>query len=468
MRRSNNVTDLVAALTTSNLPAPDGKLHVWVPASDPKALATLRTEAAAYNGAHPTEPSLEVEAFTPGVDWRELDEHKPGILYLPHPFVVPGGRFSEMYGWDSYFIGQGLIRTGRTDLARAMIENQVYQVENFGKIPNSSRSYHLSRSQPPFLPRFALELYEAEPTPANKKLLATVAAAAEKELATVWNAEGQRTASGLSRFHDDASGPDLEVARNLTPHGLFAWPDPEADRAARATGWDLSHRFSDHAQHFEPVDLNSQLFAYEKDLAAIERLVDGDDSPRAKKHDAAAATRAEVMQQRLWNEKLGLFVDHDNRAGQKSDYESLATFAPLAAGWATPAQAKQVAENLPRFLEAGGLATSSRASREKAGEEALQWDWPNGWAPLQVVAVEGLKKYGFTREADEVAYRWCSALLDIAGANNGLLPEKIDVHRVSADVSAAEYGNQGADRGDYRVPREQEPPGLPGGPTPRS
>jgi alpha,alpha-trehalase len=459
VRRSNNVVDLAAALEHSNLPAPDGKLHVWVPASDPKAVDQLSADVKAWNAKTSGAP-LEVDVFKPGLDWRELDQAKPGILYLPHEFVVPGGRFAEMYGWDTYFMGEGLIASGRPELARSMLQNEVYLVENYGRIPNSSRSYHLSRSQPPFMPRLALELYAVQPTPENRALLRDVAHAAEKELATIWNAPPQRTASGLARFHDDATGPDLEVQRNLTSQGVFSWPDPEADRAARATGWDLSHRFSDHAQHFEPVDLNSQLYRYEKDLAEIERIVDGPDSGRARAHDASAEQRAQVMQQRMWNDELGLFVDYDDAKRGQSDYESLATFAPLAAGWATKDQARRVAENLPRFLEEGGLATSSKRSRASAGPEALQWDWPNGWAPLQMIAVDGLRRYGFEREANEVAYRWCSALLDIAGANNGLLPEKIDVHRVTADVAAAEYGNQGGDRGSYWTPREENPQGF--------
>src|SRR5262249_42219245 len=150
-----------------------------------------------------------------------------------------------------------------------------------------------------------------------------------------------------------------------------------------------------------PVDLNSQLYRYEKDLAEIERLVEGPGSASAKKHDDAADARAQVMQERLWNGKLGLFVDHDNALGKQSQDESVATFVPLAAGWATPEQARQVARNLGRFIEPGGLATSSKASRDTAGKEALQWDWPNGWAPLQVIAVDGLNRYGFTKEANE-------------------------------------------------------------------
>jgi alpha,alpha-trehalase len=461
VRTSNNLPALIDALEHSNLPAPDGKLHVWVPKDDPDAVRRLTEEAAQYNAMYPDHAPVVIELFEPGMDWAELSQTRPGIMYLPEPFVVPGGRFAEMYGWDSRFINQGLLASGRADLARSMLKNHVYMLEHYGKIPNSSRSYHLSRAQPPYLPRMALELYEAEPTRENFELLKEVAHAAEIELEKVWQVPRHDEPAVLARFHDDASGPEPEVERNLVANGVFVWPNVEADRAARASGWDLSHRYTDHAHLIEPIDLNSDLFRYQKDLAAIYRLIEGEDSTRAAQHEEAAEKRGALIRRKNWNGKI--FVDFDTKPGveKQSDYESAAAFSALATGVATQEQADvMVPELLPRLLEPGGLATSTKASRDRAGDEALQWDWPNGWAPLQVIAVEGLHRYGFHEQADEVAYRWCAALLEIAGNNNGLLPEKIDVHTISADVVAAEYGNQGADRGSYWTPREENPQGF--------
>jgi alpha,alpha-trehalase len=461
VRRSNNIPDLVKALESSNLPAPDGRLHVWVPAADADAVDQLSREAVKYNLANPDKKEVVIELFTPGMDWSQLDQHKPGILYLPEPFVVPGGRFDEMYGWDSYRINQGLLASGEVDLARSMIKNQVYLLDYYGKIPNSTRSYHLSRPQSPYLPRMALELYEADQSEETLEVLKDVARAAEIELKDVWKVPSHKQPAKLARFFDDASGPDPEVERNLVANGVFTWPNFAADRAARASGWDLSHRYTDHAHLIEPVDLNSDLYRYQKDLAAIYRIIEGEHSARAAQLDEAADNLGELIRDKCWNGKI--FVDFDTHpdVNDRSTYESAAALAPLQSGVATQEQADEVVRNLvPRLLERGGLATSTRASRESAGEEALQWDWPNGWAPLQQMAVEGLHRYGYDELADEVAYRWCAALIEIAGSNNGLLPEKIDVHTVSADVAAAEYGNQGADRGAYWTAREDNPQGF--------
>src|SRR5262249_37321945 len=87
------------------------------------------------------------------------DIRKPGLLYLPHPYVVPGGRFNEMYGWDSYFIQVGLIRDAEIDLAKNTIDNFLYEVDHYGKVLNANRTYYLTRSQPPFLTEMILGVY---------------------------------------------------------------------------------------------------------------------------------------------------------------------------------------------------------------------------------------------------------------------------------------------------------------------
>jgi alpha,alpha-trehalase len=165
------------------------------------------------------------------------------------------------------------------------------------------------------------------------------------------------------------------------------------------------------------------------------------------------------MRARFWDEERGMFFDHDFVNGRRSQYESLATFYPLWTGWASRKEAAAVAASLSRFLQAGGVSSSSKASREAAGGEDLQWDWPFGWAPHQIIVVEGLRRYGFHAEADQVAYRWLSMVMDIAGQHNGLIKEKYDVVRRSADVPV-EYGNQGADRGPYMSPRSERTLGF--------
>src|ERR1700687_3215187 len=85
-----------------------------------------------------------------------------GLLYLENPYVVPGGQFNEMYGWDSYFIIRGLLRDHHQDLAKGMVENFFFEIEHYGGVLNANRSYYLTRSQPPFLSSMILAVYDAE------------------------------------------------------------------------------------------------------------------------------------------------------------------------------------------------------------------------------------------------------------------------------------------------------------------
>lgn len=453
VRRSDRVEDLEKALQVMPVQSPDGRKRVYVPAEDRAALRKLRAQARRAGGMDVV--PFELPRDTEG--WRRLAT-EPGMLYLPRPYVVPGGRFVQMFGWDSYFNGRGALASGRYDLARDLLENQLYEIEHYGKIPNSNLSYHLSRTQPPLMPRLALELHAVHP---DRELLRRVAAQATAELDGVFRTGPRATPSGLSRYKDDAEGPDAE-AKELAERYEF-WPEDEEfyrhDRALREAGWDLTHRFGTATHHHEPVCLNSLLYQYERDLARILRLIGGKRAARAAAYERAARARARTMRARFWDGSRGQFFDYDFIAGRRSTYETMATFYPLWTGWASAEEAAAVAASLPQFLEPGGLAACTRASREAAGGEDLQWDWPFGWAPLQIIAVEGLRRYGFYAEANTVAYRWLSMILDIAGSNNGLVKEKYDVARRSADVPV-EYGNQGADRGPHLLPRDERTLGF--------
>ncbi|WP_331107754.1 trehalase family glycosidase, partial [Archangium sp.] len=439
VRRSDRAGELKKALAVMPVKDPQGRQRVYVPARDRKALKKLRAEAR-RSGDLELVPLQRPRASE---DWNAL-MRAPGMLYLPRPYIVPGGRFVQMFGWDSYFNARGALASERYELARDLLENQLYEIEHYGKIPNSNLSYHLSRTQPPLMPRLALSLHEVRE---DRRLLKRVVKAAEQELDEVFRTGPRATPSGLSRYKDDAEGPDAE---DLSAFYADSRPDDAGfhrhDRAIRESGWDMCHRFGEATHHHEPVCLNSLLFQYETDLARLLRLVEGEDSLKAARYTREARARVRTMRARFWDAERGMFFDHDSVAGRRSRYECLATFYPLWTGWASREEAASVAAALPRFLHAGGLTSSSQASREAAGGEDLQWDWPFGWAPHQIIAVEGLRRYGFHAEADAVAYRWLSMVLDIAGSHNGLIKEKYDVVRRSAEV-AVEYGNQGADRG---------------------
>jgi alpha,alpha-trehalase len=451
VRRADRFEQLNEALRDMRVKSPDGRWRLYVPARDAAAVKRLRAQAARHGWeVRPLHEPREQ------ADWQRL-MREPGMAYLPRPYIVPGGRFMQMFGWDSYFNGRGAMASGRAELVRDMVENHVYALEHYGKIPNSNLSFHLSRTQPPLLPRLALELHAAQP---DRRMLQWVAKAAMKELETVFRTGPRATPSGLSQYKDDVEGPDAEDVSAF--YGERRPDDAEFhrhDRAIRESGWDMCHRFGTTLHQHEPVCLNSLLYQYELDLARILRLLEGDGSARAEAYEKAARARVRTMRARFWDEERGMFFDHDFVNGRRSRYESLATFYPLWTGWASRKEAAAVAASLSRFLEAGGVSSSSKASREAAGGEDLQWDWPFGWAPHQVIVVEGLRRYGFHAEADQVAYRWLSMVMDIAGQHNGLIKEKYDVVRRSADVPV-EYGNQGADRGPYMAPRSERTLGF--------
>jgi alpha,alpha-trehalase len=445
-RRYDSVEALLPALAKLPVASPDGKWRIYVPESDPAALARLRAEAAHH-------PRVEVRAFPTHPDektWADLNAF-PGMAYLPKPALAPGGMFTEMYGWDSVFMGLGVLageRPDRYEVAKNILENFVYEIDHYGKVPNSNASHLMSRSQPPLMPRLALALDDLHKDPA---LLRQVATAGLKELDSIWRSGVRRTASGLSRYSDDHAGKLIEIPKDRYQH----FPeDPDFlvhQRAIRESGHDDTHQFGDDAQHHESVELNSLLFRYERELAEVWRRVEGPKSPTSMRLEEDAASRARTMQDRFWDEKAGVFFDYHVQRGARTGYLSCATFFPLADGWATPAQARRVAENATRFLEKGGLAATARSSREAAGGESLQWDHPFGWGPLQHVAVEGLRRFGADRLANEIAYRWLYMVLDIAGRNNGLIKEKYDVVKASPEVEV-EYGNQGTGRGGLTKP----------------
>ncbi len=460
VRRSDRLAGLVPVLRGSRLQAADGLLYVYYPDSDRAAGATLAADAAGF-------PEVALVALPRRLDaaWLARLDRQPGLLYLPRPYLVPGGRFVEMYGWDSYFMARGALAAGRLDLARDLLDDLLYQIERYGKIGNSNRSYHRGRSQPPFLTRLALELVDRLPAGERAALLRRTAAAGERELAEVWYAPPRITDTGLSRYHDEAIGAPPEVRRET----YKVWRDDRAffdhQRAVRESGWDMTLRFDERGQLIAPVCLNALLYGYERDMAAIYRRLDGDASPDAARHERAAAAQKERIDRLMWDPARGLYFDFDIEKKQRTGYETVASFYPLFVGLASPEQARAVVGALDRFRMPGGLAVSSRASREAAGAEQLQWDWPFGWAPHQVIAVDGLRRYGFTAEADDVARRWVSLVVEVATANNGLVVEKYDVVHRTANVPV-EYGNQGGDRGP--LARYQDTPACRHAPRPRS
>lgn len=410
-----------------------------------------------------------------------------GLLYLPHPYVVPGGRFNEMYGWDSYFILLGLLDSGHLELARGMVENFFFEIEHYGGLLNANRTYYLTRSQPPFLSSEIRDIWAADKAAGNEQKarawLERGYGFAARDHA-LWTSEAHRAGdTGLARYYDYGDGPVAEMADDDTYYQnviqwLLAHPrihtdylvnapanpgpgnrdaiaavscDPElsavcarahsgthwltrdfykGDRAMRESGFDPSFRFGpfDGSTHHDaPVGLNALLYKYERDLAWMAAQL-GKTAEAQRWNEEAQARRA-AMDRYLWNPAKGMYFDYDFIAGRQSDYNYLTTFYPLWADAATSEQAHQVESHLGLFEKRGGLAMSTTDS-------GVQWDLPYGWAPVTWLAVDGLKKHADLPDATRVSREFMKTVRDNFTRDH-TIREKFNVVTASSEFQVA-------------------------------
>jgi alpha,alpha-trehalase len=420
-------------------------------------------------------------------DVRVAEIPVEGLLYLPNRYVVPGGRFNEMYGWDSYFIILGLVEEkNKTDaeLARGMVENFFYEIENYGAILNANRTYFFTRSQPPFLTSMIREVYEH---PVDKQLttawLAKAYSYAQRDY-ELWTSPIHRAGdTGLARYHDLGEGPVPEMADdsgyypdvirwllahpgNPTTYLIDAPDDPSpseaaslakiscdiaasrvcarahvdghrltadfyrGDRAMRESGFDTSFRFgpfSGSTGDYAPICLNSLLYKYERDMAHFATLLGR--STDVTEWNRRAAARKEAINRYLWNPTQGMFYDYDFTTQKQSTYNYVTAFYPLWAGLATKQQAASLRNHLSLFEHDGGLAMSDANS-------GTQWDLPFGWAPTNWLAIKGLAQYGFSLDASRIAGKFSQTILQNFLAD-GTIREKYNVVSGSANVAVA-------------------------------
>jgi alpha,alpha-trehalase len=389
---------------------------------------------------------------------ENLDSLKTqGLLYLPHPYVVPGGRFNEMYGWDSYFIQVGLLRDKELAMAKDMADNFLYEVGNYGKVLNANRTYYMTRSQPPFLTQMVLGVYKRTQ---DRKYLEDAVPQIESYY-RFWTTEPHLTPeTGLSRYYDLGDGPAPEVVsaerdaqgrthyelvkqyfktHTITDYDLNQYYDRstdqltplfyKGDRSMRESGFDPSNRFGPFnidIIHYDPVCLNSLLYLTEMQTGDILKTLGR--TPEAEIWRQLAHERGEKINRLMWDEKDGLYYDYDFVNKRVRHYPFLTTFYPVWAGFASKEQAARIVKNLPLFEKAGGLQTSTFVSGN-------QWDSPFGWAPLQMIAVEGLRRYGYTDDAERISMKFLS-LVRREFLRQGYIVEKYDVVNGGSNVSA--------------------------------
>jgi alpha,alpha-trehalase len=415
-----------------------------------------------------------------------IDDQKiqpDGLLYLPDRYVVPGGRFNEMYGWDSYFIIHGLLQAGDLNLAKGMVDNFFFEIENYGAMLNANRTYYLTRSQPPFASSMVVEVYDAleKAGRSDPAWLAHAYGDLEKYY-EMWDRDPHRAGNTrLSRYYDFGEGPPPEAAQDeagsyrkislyffLHPAQADAYiventagaaqasvgptytlqvcadslahtacQPPRAfklsadfykgDRSMRESGFDVTFRFAPFGaatHHFAPVCLNSLLYKNEKDLQQISRWLGR--TSDAEKWSKRAQERKKLITRYLWNQKAGMFYDFDFVSGKPSSYQYATTFYPLWAGLATRGQANAVENNISVFEKPGGLAMS-------ATDSGAQWDLPYGWGNIQMLAVEGLRRYGFNADADRISYEFLSMVAENF-RRDGNIREKYNVVTRSSEA----------------------------------
>ncbi len=385
---------------------------------------------------------------------RKPDHESGSLIALPHPYIVPGGRFREIYYWDSYFTLLGLQVSGRQDLIRNMIDNFSYVIDTIGYIPNGNRTYFIGRSQPPF---FSLMVKLLSTT--QKSALVEYLPQLEKEYqfwmrgAEVLSEEITSQlrvvklpdGSMLNRYWDENNTPrpeaykeDVELAHQSThqPEVLYRHL-----RAAAESGWDFSSRWfkevnsfgSIHTTEIIPVDLNCLLFHLEQVL--MEAYQQKGDSVKSNGYLKLSERRKDAILKYCWNETKGFFFDYDFASGKQKEQYTLAAAFPLFFQIASSAQSEKVATLLQqKFLKPGGLTTTL----EHSGQ---QWDAPNGWAPLQWITFKGLMNYGFSDLASQVKTNWTNANLKVY-AKTGKMTEKYDVWNKDGEASGGEYPNQ--------------------------
>jgi alpha,alpha-trehalase len=421
------------------------------------------------------------------IDTSQIQPH--GLLYLENKYVVPGGRFNEMYGWDSYFIIRGLLRAGRVELARGMVDNFFFEIEHYGAMLNANRTYYLTRSQPPFLSSMFVDVYEAaqkqapQKDAANKAWLERAYADLNKDYG-MWTRDPHLAGqTGLSRYYDFGEGPPAEAVQDETGFyrkvaGYFFFHPAEADgfiveaqsgveqpvagaayslqvcdvamtmaragcekartfklskdyykgdRSMRESGFDVSFRFGPFGSathHYAPVCLNSLLYKTEKDMEQISRWLGR--ASDAETWSKRAEARKKLITQYLWNQEQGLFFDYDVSTSRMSTYRYASTFYPLWAGLATPEQAKAVVNNLKDFERPGGIPMSTT-------ESGAQWDLPYGWGNIEMLVVDGLRRYGYNTDADRVSYEFLSTVAENF-RRDGNIREKYNVVTKSSEA----------------------------------
>ncbi|HET7117151.1 MAG TPA: alpha,alpha-trehalase TreA [Hanamia sp.] len=376
------------------------------------------------------------------------------LITLPYPYIIPGGRFREIYYWDSYFTMLGLQVSGRFDLIENMVDNFAYLIDQFGYIPNGNRTYYLGRSQPPFFACMIQLLSEEK----GENILIKYLPQLEKEY-DFWM-RGKKEISKenhslhrivlmpdgnfLNHYWDENDTPRPEAFKHEVKLA-HASKDKKAIyrhlRAAAESGWDFSSRWFKNKKDFAtihtteiiPVDLNCLLLNLEKTIAQASRLAGN--LSMSEKFEMLASNRRQAIETYCWNETKGFYFDYDYIENKQKDSFTMAATFPLFFKICSKDQADKVAKILKeKFISPGGLITTTETTNQ-------QWDSPNGWAPLQWIAIKGLLNYDHIDLANDLAIKWMNLNKKVY-ENTGKMMEKYNVVATDLVAGGGEYPAQ--------------------------
>ncbi|CAL9684359.1 unnamed protein product [Knipowitschia caucasica] len=345
-------------------------------------------------------------------------------IYTPYPVVVPGGRFRELYYWDSYWVINGLLLSEMTDTAKGMIQNFLYLIEKYGSVPNGGRIYYERRSQPPFLTLMVESYYRA--TEDKEFLRAAVPRLDQEYRFWMQNRSASVSVNGsvhrLNRFDVQVGLPrpesytdDLELAEGLSDDSKQQlWMDL---KAGAESGWDFSARWyvnssgqnsgtlrDTRTSQILPSDLNALLCRTEKTLASFHRLLGSQES--AVLYEQAAEERQRAMDAVLWDDQRGAWFDYNLLTGSKHLGFYPSNLAPL---WAQCYSNEERAQRAVQYLKGSGALHFPNGVPTSLKESGQQWDYPNAWPPLQHMLIEGLSKLpseDAKQIAQDLAQKW--------------------------------------------------------------
>ena len=415
----------------------------------------------------------------------------PGLLYLPNPYVVPGGRFNEQYGWDSYFTLLGLLHDERLDLARGMVENFFFEIENYGNLLNANRTYYLTRSQPPLLSSMIRLVYDADvsATPqAYRKAdawLATAYTYAVRDHALWLSPEHRAGDTGLARYHDLGEGPVPEMADASEYYPdiirwLLAHPDVKTNYLVQgpavAPGAEPTPEQAATVQRISCDPLHSHVCARANvgDHWLTPEFYQGDRADRESGFDTtfrfgpfsgSTENYAPVgLNALLYKYELNLawMADHLHKDAEAAAWKQQAAARKAAvdkylwsakAGmymdWNYATHTQSTYNYITTFYPLWAGASSPAQTKAVAAhlplflhpggvamsttDSGVQWDLPYGWAPTTYFTVAALARSGDADAARTVASRFMQSVRN-EYSHDGTIREKYNVVDSNANI----------------------------------